>query len=209
MFYINFNPKVTERSVVFSILLLLSWILFNTTINVLLPYFFSIDNLHFLDLVSMSVTTLFFLIFLYGFRIVKNTRSLVKYKFIKETLFFFLLFAVFMILYELVLNYFLIDKNPNSTPNYSLYYTPLILIFAVSDEIIFRGLLQNSLKGRVGVGFSILITSIIYLIVRFSIVYGIYHLVCSILLGIVYYRTKKLMYPILLNFLINFTLFNC
>ncbi len=87
-----------------------------------------------------------------------------------------------------------------------IYLIPLI---AYSEEILFRGMIQNLIKEGYGVALSILATSLLYGI--FSLGYGalfaIFMFFAGIIIGLVYNHTKNIFLAAAINLLMHYFLF--
>lgn len=113
-----------------------------------------------------------------------------------------------------ILNYFqlFVDKlgftsssltyKLNSPKNYIISLISLALIPAVCEELIFRGVLVNTLKHK-GKMFAIILSSIMFSIFHFSPSQLIYPMCFGLILGIVYLRTNNILFPIILHFINN------
>ncbi len=81
----------------------------------------------------------------------------------------------------------------------------LIILIAYSEEILFRGEIQNLTKGRYGALYSIFFTSLLYGI--FSISYGssilLFGFFASLILCLVYHFTKSIYLSFLINILFH------
>ncbi|MBQ7880230.1 MAG: CPBP family intramembrane metalloprotease [Clostridia bacterium] len=122
--------------------------------------------------------------------------------------------VVSMFLLSGVLNYFqsLVDKlgftssslpyQLNSPKNYIISLISLAVIPAVCEELIFRGVLVNALKGK-GYTFAIIFSSIMFSIFHFSPSQLIYPICFGLILSIVYLRTNNIFVPMLLHFINN------
>lgn len=112
------------------------------------------------------------------------------------------------------LNYFqiLLNKiglNPSTltyelnTPlNYIISLISLAIIPAICEELIFRGVILNSLRHK-GPNFAIALSSIIFAMFHFSASQLIYPICFGIILAIVYLRTNNILFPIILHFINN------
>ena len=97
--------------------------------------------------------------------------------------------------------FFTFEKHPEF-----LFLLPLI---AYSEEILFRGLIQNYSEKIYGVVASILFSSVLYLI--FSLSLGIFAVIfifiASLIIGIIYHFTKNIFLVIIMNFILHLFLF--
>jgi len=112
------------------------------------------------------------------------------------------------------LNYFnlILDKigikvdNPdiplNSISDYLICLVSLAVIPAICEELLFRGVLINSLKHK-GQIFAIALSSIMFSIFHFSPLQLIYPICFGLILGIIYLRTKNIVFPMIIHFINN------
>ena len=112
------------------------------------------------------------------------------------------------------LNYFelLVDKlgKSSSTLSYEMdsfwkYIISLIslaVLPAICEELLFRGVIVNSLKSK-SYMFAIFVSSLMFAIFHFSLSQLIYPFCFGIILSIVYLKTDNLLFPILLHFANN------
>lgn len=96
---------------------------------------------------------------------------------------------------------------------FSLTLIALLTVVPVTEELLFRGFLQNALRKKLGIKASIAIASLVFALFHFSFSQGIYNLellpllfYLSCYLGFCYERQKSLWAPIGLHALFN--LFN-
>lgn len=113
-----------------------------------------------------------------------------------------------------VLNYFQwfvtkigysIDPSPftlNSIKDLLICYVSLAIIPAVCEELLFRGVIINCLKHK-GEIFAVVFSAIMFAIFHFSPVQLIYPICWGLLLGIVYLRTKNIIFPMIMHFINN------
>lgn len=87
-----------------------------------------------------------------------------------------------------------------------IYLLPLI---AYSEEILFRGMIQNLLEKNYRISSSILITALLYGV--FSLGYGIlfsaFMLFAGIIIGLIYSHTKNIILAAIINFIVHYFLF--
>lgn len=74
---------------------------------------------------------------------------------------------------------------------------------AIGEELIFRGILQKLLVGRLGATVGIIATSVIFSAIHLQIMGFVPKLLIGLALGFVYYRTGHLFYPMLMHFVNN------
>ena len=97
------------------------------------------------------------------------------------------------------------DTDPftlNSVKDLLICYVSLALIPAVCEELLFRGVIINCLKHK-GQVFAVVLSSIMFSIFHFSPIQLIYPLCWGLLLGIVYLRTKNIIFPMIMHFINN------
>ena len=91
-------------------------------------------------------------------------------------------------------------------PSWIIFFIPVI---AYSEEILFRGMLQNLMKKGYGASFAILISSVLYAV--FSLSYGVvfagFIFLAGIYIGIVYNYSKNIFGATMMNFLMHIGLF--
>ena len=87
-----------------------------------------------------------------------------------------------------------------------IYFIPFI---AYSEEILFRGMIQNILGKNLTASVAVLITALLYGV--FSSGYGIlfasFMFLTGIVIGIVYSSTKNIFLAVVINFLVHYYLF--
>lgn len=90
----------------------------------------------------------------------------------------------------------------NSPTKYFISLISMAVIPAICEEIIFRGIITKALtkKGEI---FAIVVSSIMFALFHFSLSQLIYPLCFGLILGVVYLRTKNIIFPILLHFINN------
>ena len=113
-----------------------------------------------------------------------------------------------------VLNYFqwfitkigyVTDPEPfalNSIQDLLICYVSLAIIPAICEELLFRGVIINCLKHK-GKIFAVVLSAIMFAIFHFSPEQLIYPICWGLLLGIVYLRTKNILFPIIMHFINN------
>jgi len=90
----------------------------------------------------------------------------------------------------------------NSLGDYLISLVSLALIPAVCEELMFRGVLINSLKHK-GHIFAIVFSSLMFAIFHFSPSQLIYPICFGLIFGIVFLRTNNIIFTILLHFINN------
>ena len=165
---------------------------------------------------SLYMNLAFVGIFIWYFKYMKKQDVLNKPN--KSTLKYFAVCLVVgiisMFLLSGTLNYFnlILDKlklspaNPNiplnSTLDYILCLISLAVIPAVCEELLFRGVFINCLKHK-GQIFAIVASSIMFSIFHFSLLQLIYPICFGLILGIIYLRTRNIIFPIIIHFINN------
>ena len=97
------------------------------------------------------------------------------------------------------------DPNPisiNSIKDLLIYYVSLAIIPAICEELLFRGVIINCLKHK-GQIFAVVLSAIMFAIFHFSPEQLIYPICWGLLLGIVYLRTKNILFPMIMHFINN------
>lgn len=87
-----------------------------------------------------------------------------------------------------------------------IYLIPLI---AYSEEILFRGMIQNLVKKGYGTFLSVLIPALLYGIfsLSYSFLFALFMFFAGIVLGVFYNRTKNIFLTITINLILHFCLF--
>ncbi|WBW99152.1 CPBP family intramembrane glutamic endopeptidase [Oceanirhabdus sp. W0125-5] len=80
----------------------------------------------------------------------------------------------------------------------------MIIGVPVFEEVLFRGLIFNSLKNHLKIGGCVVVSAIIFGIAHMNILQGIYACFLGALLAIVYYKTKTIWAPIIMHVVYNF-----
>ncbi|MEG1581881.1 MAG: type II CAAX endopeptidase family protein [Clostridia bacterium] len=91
-------------------------------------------------------------------------------------------------------------------PNFGifiLYVIAMCIIPAISEEMLFRGLIFNGLKDR-GVKKAVLVSALLFMLMHGSPDQTIHQFILGVLLAYVFYYTGSLWYPIIIHFLNNF-----
>lgn len=104
---------------------------------------------------------------------------------------------------ELEKGYNLIFQNLNNNLFYAIFAVAVVPAFV--EELIFRGFLQKTFETVFNYKIAIVLTSIIFAFVHFSIVNFVSLFVLSIILGFVVYYTNSIFTTIIIHFLVNFT----
>ena len=90
----------------------------------------------------------------------------------------------------------------NSPSNYIISLISLAVIPAICEELIFRGVILNSLRHK-GHNFAIIFSSVIFAMFHFSPSQLIYPICFGLILAIVYLRTNNILFPMILHFINN------
>lgn len=93
----------------------------------------------------------------------------------------------------------------HSTAQHGLWFSMLVVAVgaAVNEELFCRGFLGRGLVGRYGVFFGVLLTSVLFGVMHFSIVQGFFAFLLGCYVHMAYVATRSLWVPILLHFLNN------
>ena len=90
--------------------------------------------------------------------------------------------------------------------------TPYIFIFLsvafvgpIVEEILFRGIILESMRKIMPPALAIFFSSMVFGIWHMEPIQVVYTIIAGIAFGVVYYRTRKLRYPILMHIINNFT----
>ncbi len=90
----------------------------------------------------------------------------------------------------------------NTVWKYIISLISLAVLPAICEELLFRGVIVNSLKSK-GYMFAIFISAFMFAIFHFSLSQLIYPFCFGIILSVVYLKTNNLLFPILLHFANN------
>lgn len=93
---------------------------------------------------------------------------------------------------------------PYTTVNYFISIISLVILPAVCEELLFRGVIFSGLK-RYGKWLSIIITSLMFAIFHMSIYQTIYPILFGILLAGIMYKEDNIIYCIIAHAINNFT----
>lgn len=80
----------------------------------------------------------------------------------------------------------------------------MIVGIPVFEEVLFRGLIFNSLKGHLKIGWCVVISAIIFGIAHMNVLQGIYACFLGVVLAIAYEKTKTIWAPIIMHVIYNF-----
>lgn len=76
---------------------------------------------------------------------------------------------------------------------------------AICEELVFRGVVYNSLRRKFGARLSIIISAVAFMIIHFSIYQTMHQLIIGIVLGCLVYFTGSIVYGIIYHFVNNLT----
>ena len=98
-----------------------------------------------------------------------------------------------------------------SAGSLALLFIVMVFFVGLGEELVFRYILQTRLEGSVGVISAILVTSLAFAVMHAgyeSYIYMIYVFCISLILGVLYARTKSLALVTLIHGCLNFFLFS-
>lgn len=78
------------------------------------------------------------------------------------------------------------------------------VIPAIAEELIFRGIIFSSLKNKIGVVWAVLVSSLAFTLIHFSIFQTIHQFLLGAVLALIFYFTGKLIYSMFFHFCNNF-----
>lgn len=87
--------------------------------------------------------------------------------------------------------------------NITVSFVIFVLFAPVVEELLYRGIMMNLLNPRFGVGKAIIISALLFTVAHFSSFMWIHTFVCGILCGYYYYRSGKIVVPIIIHFVNN------
>lgn len=97
------------------------------------------------------------------------------------------------------------DPDPftlNSVKDLLICYVSLAIIPAICEELLFRGVIINCLRHK-GEIFAVILSAVMFAIFHFSPLQLVYPICWGLLLGIVYLRTKNILFPMIMHFINN------
>jgi len=161
--------------------------------------------------ILISYSVLLFLAFYYSIRFKLDHGHK------KEKLKFLPLAIIIGIVLGFIGDYFFNLNLSNYT--WMIYLIPLI---AYSEEILFRGMMQNLIEKQYGTHISILIPSLLYGLFSFSlglglgtsfginigILFGLFMFITSIILSLTYYKTKNIFLTVIMSIILHYFLFS-
>lgn len=201
-----------KRILIFSGLFVISYLLSDYAFRMLIKSYFLIYYYYdssiaiFISLLISSVLIERFrsqnYYFTFGLTITRST--------LREILFSFLLVSL-PFAFLSVLLYLLNFNNFTSfeiTRNF-IYFTSFIFLYALIEELIFRGIIFQALIDRFGIVFTAVFTSLIFSLFHiyngnFSTFAFINTFLAGMVLGLMYYQTRSLYLPIFFHFFWNF-----
>ena len=77
---------------------------------------------------------------------------------------------------------------------------------AVCEELLFRGLIFNGLKGKFNVSLSVIFSALIFALIHFSIFQTVYQFLIGIVLALLVHFTGSIIFSMLFHFVNNFTI---
>ena len=80
----------------------------------------------------------------------------------------------------------------------------MIIGVPVFEEVLFRGLIFNSLKSHLKIGWCVVVSAIIFGIAHMNVLQGIYACFLGVVLAIAYEKTKTIWAPIIMHVIYNF-----
>ncbi|MCM1988605.1 CPBP family intramembrane glutamic endopeptidase [Oceanirhabdus seepicola] len=80
----------------------------------------------------------------------------------------------------------------------------MIIGIPVFEEVLFRGLIFNSLKSHLKIGWCVVVSAIIFGIAHMNVLQGIYACFLGVVLAIAYEKTKSIWAPIIMHVTYNF-----
>lgn len=205
MFAVRLEFNVKDKSLKFSLTTLFLLVFLNFIFHLFLPTLLIFDK-DSLFLVSKVLSTTLMFCYVISCKLISFEKIIIRRQNLIITFFVFLTSLIFFKVYQEVIDLYNFNSDIHYGFDYSLYFLPLLLVFAILEEIIFRGLIQKSLYLKVSPSISIIISSFLFAFYHASPVYFIYYLCLGFLTGYLYYKTKSLFYTTVTHFLYNFVL---
>lgn len=78
------------------------------------------------------------------------------------------------------------------------------IIPAIAEELIFRGVVFSSLKNKIGLVWAVIVSSVAFTLIHFSIFQTIHQFLLGVVLSLIFYFTGKLVYSMFFHFFNNF-----
>lgn len=162
---------------------------------------------------ALLMNLVFCLIFIY-FKKKTNETFFKKCSLKKVLLYISIAIVILFILYPFIacidsvlikLNWAKNASNPTmDLGNFFLSIIFRVLLPAICEEMIFRGIIFKGLKNK-GKAFSIILTSFMFAIFHMSISQFVYQFLVALVLCVVMYYEDNLLYPIIIHFVNNLT----
>lgn len=92
---------------------------------------------------------------------------------------------------------------PNSERGYLITLVGIALIPALGEELLFRGVIMNSLRSKTNVHNAIAISALVFALIHFNMTNFFYYFILGVILGYLYYWGRSIVFPILLHLLNN------
>jgi len=85
----------------------------------------------------------------------------------------------------------------------------LIPFISYSEEILFRGMIQNLLEKNYGIVLSILISALLYGVfsLGYGVLFGVFVLLYGIIIGLIYHNSKNIFLAVTINIIIHYFIF--
>ncbi|WP_442945427.1 lysostaphin resistance A-like protein [Oceanirhabdus sp. W0125-5] len=96
-----------------------------------------------------------------------------------------------------------ITRIQNSSNSY-LGLFQVIIVFPIFEEILFRGLIFNSIKKHTNLILAIILQALIFSIIHGNITQSIYTFISAIIYVLIYLKTNSIISPILMHIVCNF-----
>ena len=163
-------------------------------------------------ILSIGMYLVIFLVFLF-FNNKKENKITEKTSIKKLLTYILVALLAFLVLYPAIICIdtilFKLNVKINSIPfelttkNYFISLIPLVILPAICEELLFRGIILKGLKKH-GKAFSILISSLMFSIFHMAISQTVYPLLMGILLGVIMYNENNIYYCIAVHMTNNF-----
>ena len=162
----------------------------------------------------LNTQTLFVFCFIYCVLIFKKERETRLREIIKCTVSFIKIYPIIyilsilskLILYEFEEQDKVVELKRNFSENLVYNIITITMIAPIIEETIFRGLFYRSIKNLMPVGFSIIITSLIFSIIHQNILSFVILFFLSGYLTYIYERYGNIIYPIIVHSIFNSTM---
>lgn len=192
-----------------------------TVVALVIFKFFNTDTTDFFVFLNTSIgylitsTALYMVVIATFFFFNKNKNNQITSRFKISKLFLYILIAVisFLTLYPIIV---CVDSlilkmgieissipYPLTTKNYFISLLPLVILPAVCEELLFRGLIFKGLQKR-GKNFAIIISSIMFAIFHMSISQTAYPILMGLLLAVIMHYENNIYYCIAIHMTNNF-----